>query len=345
MNSYNSENELKKEIFKQILGKITKEKLLEVCEILEISINQEVRKEELVPVLIDVVFQREEYVFELIRIVNQIEEWGKQHIYLYKGSPGVKNRFKSLNERDFKALISEAPLKELVNSESTLFLPDNVGYKVSEITLEESKRIKIKWVERRKYRVRLEDRDFVAEDDSSLEYDAYNVSYGRGVAIFDWDLNSNKMVIKISQSAKTTDYKEARKIVLKFLDEIFDIEREFTHLDIRKSIQRIKMSGEVKTKKYNQETLQGGKLSVSARDKKTSVESDRDLANASAQIRGANSSTYGNYYWLSSLSDNLDVDVHTTIDSNSESVLFYGYQTEMAVKHVLSRIYYFIRNA
>lgn len=334
------ENEV--EILQDLLNSITRPVLYRFSrDVLELDVEPNTKKENLIDVIISDVSEYQDQFDELIKFINTTQEWGRQHIFLFRSSPDTRRTFRNMSTEDVTRTLTQNELNLEVNQIRPLFIPEDEGFELFKVFHTEGRRISISWAEKRTIHSRAEGNDYF-NTEQQIEYRAWRPHIVRGVTCLDWDLGNGQMMIKVSQSSKKSNYEIGKQMALDFMSDIFAI-NDWTALDIRKSIAQIKDSGEVSTKKYNQETTSGGKQSLQARDKNHGIESDSELNQASRAIRRQYASTYGNFFWLPDDDENILKEVHTTIDSKTKSFLLYGIHPEETVRYIIGRIIHHIR--
>jgi hypothetical protein len=324
------------EITRPILYKYGKQEL-------QIEIESTSTKEDIIGVILDDVAKNKTHKEHLYNFVNKVQEWGRQHIFLFRSLPEIRADFKKLNFESLQKILIKEEIDLRLNESRPLFMPGKNGFELFKVTLDEGKRLSLIWAERRVFYSRYEGEDYI-DKDSGLEYRAWKSHQSRGILIFDWNLLTGQMMVRVSQAENKSTYDNGRRHVLQSIESILKIPaKSWSKLDIRKCIANIKDSGEVSTKKFNQETQSGGKQSLQSRDKKHGIEVDRELLDASKAMKNKYASTYGNFFWKVDDDEGLEKEVHTTIDSKSNSLLVYGIQTEDRVRYILGRIIHHTR--
>lgn len=327
-------------IWKGLLASLTKPILFSfVKDEMDLDVSSDLTKEQLIEFVLKEISKDDALLDLLTDYVNELEEWGRQHIFLYRSDPKDRSSFRELSEKELNAKLLEAKIDLKVNEYKSIFIPEKAGYEIYQIDFEEGKRFSVSWVQRKIVRTRLDEADF---SEGEIEYHAWGTYVARGLLILDWNLGTGQMMIRITQAETKDTYDIGKKRALQFMDKVMGISiHSWSFQDIRKSIAKIKDSGEVSTKKYNQETLAGGKQSLQARDKKTGVEKDAELNQASRVLKDKYASTYGNFFWLEEKTEKLEKDIHTTIDSNTRSLIVFGLQDEQTVRYIIGRIVHY----
>lgn len=333
-------NEL--EILENILNGITRQALYRFSkDTLELEIPSDIHKEDLINSVLEEVETYQDQYDNLINFINDAQEWGRQHIFLFRSSSKSRKKIRKKTEKSIQKILNDNKIKLNLNEQSPLFLPSTEGYEIYKIEHDEGKRFSVSWAERRVFYSRLEQHDYV-DASADIEYRAWRPHISRGILSLDWDLGTGQMMIRVSQSSRKTDYENGKNFALDFIHDLFSID-DWSARDIRKAIAQIKDSGEVSTKKYNQETTSGGRQSLQARDKNHGIEADSELSQASKAIKKRYASTYGNFFWNVDSKGVLKSEVHTTIDSKSNSFLVFGIQPEESVRYIIGRIIHHIR--
>ena len=310
---------------------------------LNLQIDSTSTKEDIIGFILDDIRKNKAHKEHLYNFVNKVQEWGRQHIFLFRSKPDIRADFKKLSLDSIQKTLIEEKVKLKLNESIPLFMPEKNGFELFKVTLDEGKKLSLVWAERRVVYSRYEDDDYI-DKESGLEYRAWKSHQARGILVFDWNLLTGQMMIRVSQAENKSTYENGKRHILQSINTIFKIPtNSWTRLDIRKCIANIKDSGEVSTKKFNQETQSGGKQSLQSRDKKHGIEADRELSDASKAMKNKYASTYGNFFWKVDDDEGLEKEVHTTIDSKSNSLLVYGIQTEDSVRYILGRIIHHTR--
>lgn len=336
--------EEEKRILLDILNSITRTVLYRYARReLQIQMETNAKKEEIVDLIFEDVQENVVHRDHLYNFVNKVQEWGRQHVYLFRSNPQTKTQFRKFTTQQIQEYLTDHRTGLKTNHPLPIFMPEQTGFKAYKVVHEEGRRLAIFWAEKRVLYTRNEERDYI-DKNRNLEFRAWSPRNSRGLLIMDWDLLTGQVMIRVSQADAKSVYENARDEAFNYIQRIFNIQaNEWTNMDIRRAIANIKDSGTVSTKKYNQESQSGGKQSLQARDKRTGIEHDTELTQAGRAIVDRFASTYGNFYWSVTEDDGSEIEVHTTIESKSNSLLIYGIQTEETVRYILGEIIKFSR--
>lgn len=322
-----------------VLSSITKDVLYQFAKNdMSIDVIYSLEKDKLVGKVIFAISTDKKLKEKLTSFINDVEDWGRQHIFLYRSDPKDRVQFRGMTLKQVSDLVNDHKLGIGVNKVRPIFIPESSGYKVFKIIFVEGRRISISWVNKRVLRTRLKEKDYMTE--SGVEYHAWGTYIIRGISSIDWDLTTGQMMIRISQADNKEIYDIAKGVAIKFMEKVFSINQSsWQPLSIKRAISRIKDCGEVSTKKYNQVSRAGGKQILQSRDKKHGLENDTELSQAGKAVKDQFASTYGNFFWVRDDSGKeLEKDIHTTLDSESRSFLIYGIQEEATVRYIIGRI-------
>jgi hypothetical protein len=111
----------------------------------------------------------------------------------------------------------------------------------------------------------------------------------------------------------------------------------FAQLRLGPAIKRILDSGEVRERKTNWETLQGGRASFQSPSRKQGVDNDETLKRMEAEGRDDMQGSLGNMYWLPN-GGALQDELHTALHKKDPRVSIMGERTEEEVRYVIGRI-------
>ncbi len=324
-------------ILEDILNNITLSTILDFAnDTLHLGIKSTVRKADLIKEVIQEANEVDTQLHELVKFVNSAQSWGKQHIFLFRSTPQHRQKFKSKNENEIQKILNKKNIQLSLNNAIPLFIPPEDGFKIFNVKYIQNQRLAIAWAEKRTSYSRVFEEDYF-NIDKSIEYRAYKGNNGRGILTLDWDLTNGQMLIGITQSTRKQSYNEGKEKALKFMSDIFSVDG-WKPINIKKSITQIKNLKQVSTKKFDQVTNSGGKQSLQAKSKDHDIEADPELKSAERAIQRRYSSTYGNFFWLPNQENSLKNQVHTIINSKTNSILIYGLQTESTVRYIIGQI-------
>ena len=129
-------------------------------------------------------------------------------------------------------------------------------------------------------------------------------------------------------ASKLTEYKSHLRSVINL--------NSFQAFEIRRAVQSIEQSGEVRSRQVNWETARGGLATLKSSGRNTSYHVDPQLHDARQALGTYVSGALGSFYWLPN--EDLVSEVYTHIYSRDNRVGIFGEHTEKEVRYVLSRI-------
>lgn len=265
---------------------------------------------------------------DLIDLLDDIEEFGNQHIYLYNCNPEYLKALR--NPTYIQTKLEENSLADLLNNKYRIFIPDNV--ELSQV-IHDSKILKFKWVERRIWKMPLEER---IEDDKYIE--TYQMNTTRGVTTFRIDLITGNAELMIQRLPTGTQYQKIKDDYLHKLSNIMEI-YSFQPTGLLRVIRFIEGSEEVDKRQINFETISGGKVAFKSRSRGADFTDDTTLYSARTALGQNVSGSLGNFYWKPN--EVLARSIHTHIYPRDDRVAIFGQCVEREVNYVLSRIRYF----
>jgi hypothetical protein len=226
--------------------------------------------------------------------------------------------------------LEENSLADLLNNKYRIFIPDNV--ELSQV-IHDSKILKFKWVERRIWKMPLEER---IEDDKYIE--TYQMNTTRGVTTFRIDLITGNAELMIQRLPTGTQYQKIKDDYLHKLSNIMEI-YSFQPTGLLRVIRFIEGSEEVDKRQINFETISGGKVAFKSRSRGADFTDDTTLYSARTALGQNVSGSLGNFYWKPN--EVLARSIHTHIYPRDDRVAIFGQCVEREVNYVLSRIRYF----
>ncbi len=265
---------------------------------------------------------------ELIELLDFIEEYGNQHIYLFRVADNYTKQMRN-NSLIIKKLRKEG-LEEVFNNNKPLLLPDAAT--ICSI-VHNSNIFKIKWVEKRTWKELIDEK---IEGDKLIK--TYQIHLKRGITTFRVNLITGDAELMIQRLPSGSNYRKAKEEYLKYLSKIFNVDT-LSIVNLRSAITRIENSDEVERRQTNFETLSGGKASFKSKRQGTDYINDPYLKKARESMGQNVSAELGNFYWLPN--DVLNRKIHTHIYSSDNRVGIFGECTQQEVDYVLSRIRYF----
>lgn len=218
---------------------------------------------------------------DLIALLDTIEGWGNQHLYLYKSPADQMRLWKG--EVTAKKRLTDAGLGELFNRRRPLVLPDAPTLSAIEWT---KTRMRFVWVEKRRWDVRLEDKD-KSPNAQGISYKAYEEHLARGITTFDWNLVSGEAALMIQQLPSGDNYDAVRALYETELSPILDL-NTFSRRRIRAAIRNIEKSKEALNRKIELETRRGATASYTSKGRKSDAYADPDLKKSREALGGQN---------------------------------------------------------
>lgn len=272
-------------------------------------------------------------VANLIDLLDELEGWGNQHIYLYKSSHPIAQRWSSTAH--VKSILGKHDLIHLHNKRNPLVLPPN--RQISSIR-QSPERLRIQWIEAREWEEHTPDEDIQTED-GILRY--FKRRQARGMAIFDWDLLSGHAALLTQRLPHGNKYDEVRKSFEGELEPILGI-GQFERLRLSRSIGKIEDSKEAMRRQFHHELIGGETVSMTSRTRAEDVFKSATLEKA-RQALGTNTlPLIGNLYWQP-VSGKFDRVVHVKLYPKDQRVGIFGACREGEVQYLLSRIRYYCR--
>lgn len=270
---------------------------------------------------------------DLVRLLNQIEGWGDQQIYLYKA---VSKEFRQLfaDKKKFEGLLADNRMKNLLNAERSIILPDERTLATIEY---DEKRVKFIWIEKRIWEERHEDKD---KESGGFHFKAYKTHVKRGIMSYDLDLKSGLGVMMIQKlpNNSNSEYVNIRHKLEKELESIIDLD-DVPLLKFKKGIKEIHKSGEARSRQVEDQTNLGSRAKYTSMNRKSDIDKDPIIKRARTAT-SANSQPYmGNFYWDPLKSEGaLQSELHSVLHTKDNRVGIYGERTEEEVRYIIERI-------
>lgn len=265
----------------------------------------------------------------LTQYLNGVDGWGNQHIYLYRANGQLTADWR--NEETVKTALRGGRALGLLNRPRSVVLPDkpslaSVGWSQAHLRLV--------WNEKREWFERREDED---TEEDGLVFRAWEHKISRGTLAFDWDLRTGHAMVMIQRLPRGAQYAAVRDRVTELLRPFLDLSA-FGRTRISPAIKAILDSGEVRERKTNWETTQGGRASFQSASRRQGVGSDQTLKRMESEGRADLQGSLGNMYWLPTAGGELADELHTTLHKNDQRVAIMGERTEQEVRYVINRI-------
>ncbi len=261
---------------------------------------------------------------ELVELLDRIEGWGNQHIYLYRATDVLIERWNS--ERKAHAALKAHDKEHLLNRRRPLVLPANPQLCAVEWTPEG---VRFVWVEKREWRERAPDEDFQRDD---IEFTANRLRVARGLVAFDWDLVSGHAALLIQRLPSGSDYGSARQRFEAELQPLVKI-GQFEGVYISPAITALEKSGEVRHRQLEHATELGGKISFVSRAPNVCAMSDPALKKARDAVGDALAGRHGNFYWP--MPGKVKREVHVKLYAKDQRLGIFGECSEEEVRYVL----------
>ena len=198
-------------------------------------------------------------------------------------------------------------------------------------------RLRFVWIETRLYE------EFEREQDDETGVFVtrwYRKRRSRGVLAFDLDLKSGRAMMMIQSLPSGTAYSNTRGALVGDLAKMLDI-TAFTPVKVGKAIKRIYESGEARRRQLTTETERLTRISYTSASRKTDLKSD-EAARKSQTASGFKAGYYGNFYWPKENGVFRFV-MHITLYAKDHRVGIFAERTEDEVRHVISRIWHYLR--
>lgn len=268
---------------------------------------------------------------ELTTLLDQLENYGNQHIYLFKLSDAI---LEYLNDSElvYKTL-EDKGLSKFYNQYYPLFLPETPEIISIKHDLNS---FKIRWGVKKDNLGELIDEHYTIDDNNGKKYliKKYLVQEVRETTLFQVDLSSGEAELLINRS-KDVDYDEEKDKYLKQIYDIFGWD-PLEPLKLEPTINSIGSSDEVIARTIGLKTPKESIINIGSPSKKEGISDDPEALKAKNSLT-MSVGTRGYFYWLKKSSDGiLRQDLYTRIYQERFSV--YGERTEQEVNYVIRRI-------
>jgi len=270
---------------------------------------------------------------DLVRLLDRIEGWGNQHVYLYRASDRLLERW--ADRAAVERHLADLGLGDLLNQERPLVLPEETALSTIEWGPE---RARLVWVERREWEERVSAYDIVEE---KMVWRAYRRNVSRALIAFDWDLVSGDGALSIQRLPRGSQYRSIRDRFEAELDPLIGL-RQFERVRISRAIHRIEASGEVRRRRVAYQTRRGSRATFTSAGRYHDAFADPDLAQAGIALGEGIAGVEGNFYWLP-VAGKLESAVYTKLYQSDQRVGILGEHPEQDVRYVLSRIRHYCR--
>lgn len=280
----------------------------------------------------------------LVDFLDSVAPWGKQHVFLYNGPRGDMKVWKDPDH--VLGLLKQHRLGKLFNARLPVVLPEEIT--LSSVTHSDG-RLRISAVQKREYAERTPEHDEKRElvDGESITLKAYVHHVTRTIVTFEWDLNANIAMLRITQLPREGDYEYVAEEFSQLVSPWLSINM-FGALDLRQVISRLqeleeKGMPEARSHGIHYQTLEGRRLSAHSPSPRDSVLGEEVIDNAMNNVREHCVGHLGNFYWLPKVkpgpaANPLKSDVHVVIVGARSRVNFPTPNTEDAVRYVLHRV-------
>lgn len=265
---------------------------------------------------------------ELTELLDRIEEFGNQHIYLFKCNPEYVKILR--NPSYMQEKLNNLGLSRLYNNENFVILPNE---SILSGIIHNDNSLKFKWIEKRVWKEPLEEK---IEDDKFIK--TYQIKLSRGITTFRVNLVSGNAELMIQRLPRGTNYENIKNNYLDRLANLFEI-HSLTPLGLRRSIRRLEESNEVSKRQIDLESIDGGRVAYKSRDKKSDYKSDPNLSRSRNALGQNVSGNTGSFYWKNN--NILSRPILTHVYAKDNRLGIFGQCVEAEVNYVLSRIRYF----
>jgi len=238
---------------------------------------------------------------DLIDYVDGIEKYGKQHVFIYKGSDTILNQWNDNAHVD--QLIKDNELLRYRNTRLPIILPQ--GLALSSIEYVQNKRLEIIAVEAHHHIERIIEYDEYKEIDDknlNLELKAYLCKLKRGFVIFKWDLVLNTASLHIMQLPRGSNYNDMEERFKGLIEPWFDF-NQFQKLDLKnviKELHELEETDEPETRSHGlgYRSIGGRYVKANSSNPSDSVLGENFIDEAMREIRANSNGHIGNFYWL-----------------------------------------------
>jgi hypothetical protein len=268
---------------------------------------------------------------ELITLLDQLENYGNQHIYLFKLSNPILKYLRNF-ELVYKTLEDEG-FSKFYNYYDPLILPETPEI----ISIKhDSDSFKIRWGVKKENLGDLVEERYTTDNDDGRKYltKKYLIEEVRETTLFQVDLTNGEAELLIKRS-KGADYDEEKD---KYLNQIYDIFGwdPLEAIKLNNTINKIGNSDEVIARTIALKTPKESIINIGSPSKNEGISDDPEALKAKDSLNRS-VGTRGYFYWLTgSSSGTLKRDLYTRIYQDRFSV--YGERTEEEITYVIERI-------
>lgn len=281
---------------------------------------------------------------DLIDLLDRTAPSGKQHVFLYDGSP--RNVMRWRDNAFVRQQIDSTSNSHLLEAPIPLILPAEMM--LSSIRYVDGELLMITAVERRDHHQRIKEYDDEKIiDDLAIEYRAYKHSIDRGIAIFSWDLIQNIAMLQISQLESGSNYEEIEERFLGLVSGFMDVS-SFQKLDLTRAIKKLSELeqigiAETRSHQIGLRTLEGRSVSLQSPTASDSIIGEQVIDEALQSIRDNGVGQIGIFYWLprsiNARNNNpLESELRTVLVGAHSRINFPRRTSDEVINYVLSRV-------
>lgn len=281
----------------------------------------------------------------VIQFLNEREPGGKQHVFLFRPSKEINDRWKDLDKAR-RRLRRRKTLRELIDAELPLVMPS--ALQVASLHFGEEE-FELVAVEARRYTERDESYDGsrISEEGLPVELRAWVHRVARSTVVLRWDLKRRVAALHITQATQQGVPRAYYRDVLRRLSAVvgpwLDLGK-FEDVDLHKVIdklQRLERGGGqalTKSRRGDWETDYGSKVQARSASASESMFTDQKLVAAVDKVADPTSGQSTSMYWLSSQANPLEDDLHLSIVASDSRIHFRKPSSKEAVEHVIGEI-------
>jgi len=272
---------------------------------------------------------------EWAELIDRVEGSGYQHIFIYKCDPEYLDILRS--ESFLKGKLDELNLSHLLNKVEVEYLPDTptlVSIK------KDQNSISMKWVEKREWKVKIEETLEEKENNEVLKRIRYKKDVARGVVLFKIDLTSGIAQIRIERfkaGDRDNNYFSKLEYYRGEISKIIDLGK-FSIIKLDAAIKKlISLEGEVRMRNYRFISDEGNTFDAKSRSKRNGFSEDRVWRQSIGATEGNFVGKLAYIYWIKDDS-NLSKDIGVKIYKDSNEINILPQCSEEELNYVLSRI-------
>jgi hypothetical protein len=269
----------------------------------------------------------------LVEVLDTVEAWGRQHVFLYVAPDKVPVHLKSVT--GLQSTLKNIGWTVTVNAPASIIMPSQKEVRLVSL---HSDRLRVEWVETRKWTERLPTLDRIESiDGEEIVFQANSKRYQRAISSFEWNFLAQTGELSIHRLPSGTRYDKEEEAFQAILKPLVDLEN-FEKIRMRKALTKLKDAAGIRERKTNYLAASGSKLSMQSSGRGTTIGAEPDLKEVRDLIKQSKKMgvAFLNCFWEEN--GTLLQEVHTHIDGFDCRVGFLAQCTKESVTYVLSRI-------